>query len=381
MIFLNRPVKRGAKLARLAADRALLRFVNGLALVMDGSMTPKGASPRERILGRGAGKLEVWRYLPPRAHTHETDHDEATTTGRFPVPLLLVPPLMVRPYIYDLRPEHSMVRTLNRAGFDVYLVDFGVPDKDDRDIRLDDYVLDFLPAAIESVRKSSGSTDITLVGYCMGAILSLLYTAAWHDAGVRNLVSIAAPIDFGKMGLLTHLARVAHDQVQFLADRIGNVPGFLSSQSLKLMAPVKRFTRYADLFVNLYDDEYVKGFDAMSTWSDDFIAYPQQAFKQFMSECMVGNQLKEGMSFGGRRADLADVTCALLAFAGRGDTIATPASARAIVEATRPREHDYREVHGGHIGVVVGGRAPDEVWQPTIEWLRPRSLKTRQEAA
>ncbi len=373
MLFLSpRTVRKSQKLARLAADRALLRFVNGLALVMDGSMTPIGNTPRERIFQ--SGKLEVYRYLPSRDDTNEPDTDAATATGHFPVPLLLVPPLMVRPYIYDLRPEHSMVRHLRNAGFDVYLVDFGVPDREDAHTRLDDYVLDFLPRAVEAVRKRQGVQEVSLVGYCMGAIFSLLYTAAWNDPNIRNIISIAAPIDFAKMGLLTHLARAGHSQVQFLADRIGNVPGFLNSQALKLLAPLKRFTRYADLFFNLYDDEWVKGYDAMSKWADDFIAYPQQAFKQFMSEVMVQNRLMQGMQLGDRTADLKTVTCSLLAFAGKEDTIATPASARAIVEATSPREHEYHEVHGGHIGVVVGGRAPREVWTPMVEWLRPRSL-------
>jgi polyhydroxyalkanoate synthase len=373
MFLSPRTLKRGKKLAKLATDRALLRFVNGLALVMDGSMTPIGDTPKERIFHEG--KLEVWRYLPRSEDTSEPDNDAATVTNRFPVPLLLVPPLMVRPYIYDLRPDHSMVRFFRRAGFDVYMVDFGVAERADRETRLDDYVLDYLPKAIAAVRKRQGENDITLFGWCMGAIFSLLYTAAHQDAGVRNIVSIAAPIDFAKMGLLTHLARLGHDQVQFLADRIGNVPGFLNSQALKMLAPVKRFTRYADLFINLYDDEWVKGYDAMSTWANDFIAYPQAAFKQFMSEVMVENKLMQGLELGGRKADLKKVGCSLLAFAGREDTIATPASARAIVEATSPRDHEYHEVHGGHIGVVVGGRAPKEVWTPTVEWLRPRSLR------
>jgi polyhydroxyalkanoate synthase len=372
MIFFSpRTVKRGKKLARLAADRALLRFVNGLALVMDGSMTPIGTTPRDRILVDG--KLEVFRYRRSEEH-HDPDRDEAIATTCFPVPILLVPPLMVRPYIYDLRPEHSLVQFLRRAGFDVYLVDFGVPEREDRHTRLDDYVLDYLPKAIAAVRAHQGVDDISLVGYCMGGIFSLLYTAAFHDARVRNLVTIAAPIDFAKMGLLTHLARLGHGQLQFLADRIGNVPGFLNSQALKMLAPVKRFTRYADLFVNLYDEEWLKGYDAMSTWANDFIAYPQQAFKQFMSEVMVGNQLMQGMRFGDRVADLKTVQCSLLAFAGREDKIATPASARAIASATRPREHAYHEVGGGHIGVIVGGRAPREVWRPMVDWLRPRSL-------
>src|SRR6478735_2200716 len=241
MTFQRRAVRKGARVVRRAADRTLRGFVNGLALVMDGSMTPVGDTPRTRILHQG--KLEVWRYLPPHDDANEPDKDESVATTRFPVPILLVPPLMVRPYIYDLRPEHSMVRFLNRAGFDVYLVDFGVPEREDRHTRLDDYVLDFLPTAVEAVRKHHGTRDLSLVGYCMGGIFSLLYTAAFADAGVRNLVTVAAPIDFDKMGLLSHVARLAHDQVQFLADRIGNVPGFLNSQALKMLAPIKRFTR------------------------------------------------------------------------------------------------------------------------------------------
>jgi polyhydroxyalkanoate synthase len=372
MLFLSPEIlKRGKQLARLATDRALLRFVNGLSLVMDGATTPTGTTPRERILHRD--KLEVFRYLPEH-DASDPDHDLATDQAHFPVPILLVPPLMVRPYVYDLRTDHSLVRHLRRAGFTVYLVDFGVPEKADADTRLDDYVLDYLHAALAAVRTAHASDDVTLAGYCMGAIFSLLYTATWHDPHVRNLVSIAAPIDFAKMGLLTVLARAGHSQVQMLADRIGNVPGFLNSEALKLLAPVKRFTRYADLFINLYDEEWVKGWEAMAQWSNDFIAYPQQAFKQFMSEIMVGNKLMDGLTFGDKHADLTNVTCALLAFAGLDDQIATPASARAILEATRPRESEYHEVAGGHIGVVVGSKAKAEVWQPIVDWLRPRSL-------
>jgi polyhydroxyalkanoate synthase len=255
----------------MVAGRALARAVNGLALAIDGSMTPIGDTPKERIFQRG--KLEVFRYLPDEDQ-HERDEDAATLTERFPVPILLVPPLMVRPYIYDLRPEHSIVRFLMARGFDVFLVDFGVPEREDAGTRLDDYVLDYLPNAVRAVRESAGTHDVTLLGYCMGAIFSLLYVAAWEDRAIRNLVSIAAPIDFAKMGILSHLARMADRQVQFFADQVGNVPGFINSQVLKMLAPVKRVTRYFELLFKLHDDEWVKGYDAMSTWANDFIAYP-----------------------------------------------------------------------------------------------------------
>jgi polyhydroxyalkanoate synthase len=372
MIFLTpQRLARGRKLARLAADRALLRFVNGLALVMDGSATPRGDTPRRAILVDG--KLSVFRYLPAEEQD-DPDRDEPVDTRRFPVPLLLIPPLMVRPYVYDLRPEHSLVRFLRDAGFDVYLVDFGVPDAGDSDVRLDDYVLDFLPKAVAAVRREQGQHDVSLAGWCMGGIFALCYTAAWRDEGVRNIVTVASPIDFHKMGLLSTMARAAHTQVAALTDRIGNIPGFVNANALKLLAPAKQVSRYADLFINLWNDEYVKGFDAMSHWANDFIPYPKEAFKQLVGEVVAGNRLLEGLRFGERTARLSDVGCALLAFAGEDDVIATPASARAVLEATRSADATFREVPGGHIGVMVGGRAPQTVWGPAAEWLRPRSL-------
>ncbi len=365
--------KRTTKLARLAVDRAISRLANGLLLVVDGAATPVGNTPRDLVLRKG--KLEVHRYRAPAREEIEMGTETVVVDERaFRVPILIVPPLMVRPYIYDLRPEHSMVRLLRRFGFQVFLVDFGVPDRHDTGVRLDDYVLDWLPAAVEAVRVSAGSRELSLLGYCMGSIFSLLYTAAWRDAGVRNIVSIAAPTDFTKMGLLTTLARVGHEQAMNLTDRIGNVPGFVSSQALKLMAPIKRFTRYADLFINLWNDEYVKGFDAMHRFTNDFIPYPQAAFKQFLQEVVVENGLKDGLRFGDRVADLREVRSNLLVYAGREDTIAPPRAVRPILELVGSTEKDYREVPGGHIGVIAGGKAADAVWKTAAEWLRPRSL-------
>jgi len=374
MLFLGgKSLAKGKRLARLAADRAVLRFVNGLQMVMDGGMTAVGDTPKDRVLKDG--KLEVLRYRPRDPEEVEIGTETLTVgPGTLPVPVLLVPPLMVRPFVYDLRAEHSMVRSLRRAGYDVFLVDFGVPDREDAGVRLDDYVLDYMPKAVGAVRKATGRAPVSIVGYCMGGIFGLLYTAAWEDAQVRNLVTIGAPIDFSRMGLLTLLARTANDQVRFLADRIGNIPGKLNSRALKMLTPVKAVTRYADLFVNLWNDEYVRGYESIDAWMSSFIPYPRDAFKQLMKEFFRDNGLVQGLRFGDRTADLGKITCSLLAFAGVDDTIATPASARVIRELCASPDFEYLEVPGGHIGVLAGSRAPAAVWDKTASWLRPRSL-------
>lgn len=369
-------VAKSRSLARLAADRAVLRVVHGLQMVMDGGLTEVGATPKGLVLEDG--KLRVWRYARPEAIDYDLGHDTMTVEpAALPVPVLLIPPLMVRPFVYDLREEHSMVRTLRRAGFDVFLVDFGVPDADDREVSLDTYVLEYLPKAIEAMRAASGQRQVSLCGYCMGGIFALLYAATHRDPDVRNVVTIGTPIDFSKLGLLTLLARATSGQVDRLMDVIGNIPGDLSSQAFKLLAPLRRFTRTADLLVNLWDEDYVRGHESIARWTSEFIPYPRDAFKQFMREFFRHNGLVAGMSFGDRRADLGAITCSVLAFAGASDQVAPPASARAIRELCASRDLEYVEVPGGHIGVFAGPRAPALVWQKTADWLRPRSTAVR----
>src|SRR5262245_53161427 len=123
MLFVGaKRMAQGRKLAKLAADRAVLRFVHGLQLVMDGALTQVGDTPKDLVLRKG--KLEVHRYRPPETEEVELGHETLRVEPHaLPVPILLIPPLMVRPYVYDLRAEHSMVRFLRRAGYDVFIVD------------------------------------------------------------------------------------------------------------------------------------------------------------------------------------------------------------------------------------------------------------------
>jgi polyhydroxyalkanoate synthase len=288
--------------------------------------------------------------------------------------VLLIPPLMVRPYVYDLRPDHSMARTLRDRGFDVFVLDFGVPDRGDEGIRLDDYVLDFVPRAVDATLKASGQPGVTLAGYCMGGIFAMLHAAAHRDERVRNVVTIGAPVNFEKMGVVTVAARLGSRHVDRLLDRVGNVPAFAAIQGFKIMSGTKAITKYADLFLKLYDDQYVRGFDAVNTWVNDLIPYPKEAFKQMVKDVVSGNKLlRRELKFGDKNADLATMTQPLLAFAGSSDNIATPASTKGILDLVGSKDKRLYEVPGGHVGVVAGSAAPAKVWRPMAEWLASRS--------
>lgn len=156
------------------------------AATLDNSTAAVGRTPKDVVWKRN--KARLYRYRARRATLN-------------PTPLLLVHSLVSRSYILDLIPGNSFVEYLVEQGFDVYLTDWGIPTAEDRGLRLEDYVLDYLPRMVDAVLATSGATDLSMLGYCMGGLLTLLYGAAHPESPVRNIISLATPVDFEHMGL------------------------------------------------------------------------------------------------------------------------------------------------------------------------------------
>ncbi|MBI5513422.1 MAG: alpha/beta fold hydrolase [Deltaproteobacteria bacterium] len=349
--------------SRRSVRKKVAQVMNGLSLLVDGSARVQlGSAPNQSIYK--AFNLEVLHILP-RAP------EEGGGARRTPV--LLIPPLAVRPYVYDLRPDHSMVRVLRDFGLDVYVLDFGVPRAVDRNLTLDHYVFTFLPQAIDAVRRHAGAETVHLAGYCMGGLFALLYTAARGER-VRSVVTVGAPINFDKLGVLTLAAHLGKKPMDALLERLGNVPSFAAEAGFKLMGGTRTITKWADLVAHLDDDGYVRGFDAINTWVNDLLPYPGEAFRQLLREVVTGNKLlKGGLVLADREVNLRRVEAPLLAFSGRTDNIATPEATRAILECVGSRDKSLREVPGGHVGVIAGSEARTHVWEPAARWLVERA--------
>ena len=69
------------------------------------------------------------------------------------IPVLLVFALINRPEIFDLRPGNSFVEFLLAEGFDVFLVDWGVPDEEDSEMGLAEFVCDELHWAVRETLR------------------------------------------------------------------------------------------------------------------------------------------------------------------------------------------------------------------------------------
>ena len=120
-----------AQRVRREVERSLLRAKNGIRYVT--SPVNVGATPKDVVWRRD--RAELWRY-------------RGDVPIRYDPPLVFVHSLVSRSYILDLRPGNSAVEFLVAQGFDVFLVDWGVPDERDAENTIETYVDEYLPRAI-----------------------------------------------------------------------------------------------------------------------------------------------------------------------------------------------------------------------------------------
>lgn len=295
----------------------------------------------------------------------------------YSVPVLIVTPLLVRPYILDLSPGLSFVDHLTRQGFDLFLVDFGTPDRSDLNRRFEDY-LDDISLALEHTLAASDSPSVTLFGYCLGGLFAVLY-GALHPEKIKNLITVATPIDFSKAGPLYRWLQGL--DVDRLVEAFGNIPGDWIRDRVRLFAsttqPRRNFKIWFDLLLHLWDWEYLERERLLHDWLGDLRAFPGEAYRQFIKELVQGNKLvKRQLCIGGKPVDPSRITCPLLVLNHTEDLLALPESAKPLVEISASNESEFVEVSGGsvgHVDIIVGKEGPEVTWPKVSLWLEPRS--------
>lgn len=343
------------------------------------NQTPYQEILRERIMSvRHYPRIQL---APTKAGSKR--HKYSKVTHR--LPLVLVPPLAATSVIFDLLPQRSVVRFFLERGFDVYLIDWGEVTAADHDISLETYVAQWMPAALASIRKHSGQEEVSIFAYCMGGLLSLIYAAITQDHGIRNMVTVASPVDMHQGGIAGRVLSILHRPVRVISGllhvslldlpaRYVHVPGWLNSLAFKLTDPVGNIAHRLELLMNLWDREYLKQSQAMSGWFNNMVDYPGETIKDIAVHLMLNNRMSKGvMRFRNQEAKFINVNCAILAFAGDQDTVVSVRAAHKVLDIVSSQDKEFCIVPGGHAGIFAGSSAPENAWAISADWLAERS--------
>lgn len=288
--------------------------------------------------------------------------------ARTHVPVLLVPSMINRWYVLDLRQGASFADALAAgAPWDTYCFDWGVPEDEDRYLAWDDVVAR-LRRVVRRVLRLSGASKVAIVGYCMGATLSGIFTAL-HPELVAALVNLAGPFDFSEAGRLGTMV-----DARWFDPRAMTSAGNLSAQQMQAgflaLAPTGSIAKWVGLFDKIHDERSREAFAALETWASDNVPFPAAAYVTYIEELYQKNLLVRGEHHvAGERVDLARIRCPVLTIVAEKDAICPPKAALALNALATGEPKDVLSVPGGHVGAVVGSRAARELYPAVRSWL------------
>jgi polyhydroxyalkanoate synthase subunit PhaC len=345
--------------SRVEFERALQRSVKGLGYFA--SPAPVlGASPKDTLISRGT--LRLYHYRPMSDEVYR-------------VPVLLVMATTNRGYIFDMVPGQSLVEFLLKQGYDVFMIDWEAPGYEERNLGLDDYVLDFLPSCVDRVLKETGENEVSVIGYCFGGVLSLLWAALHPDGPLKNLVTFTTPVDFTKMEMFQAWADKRFFDVDRLVATFGNCPAEMLYTAFDMLRPGGRIAGNIRLWDNMWNDEFVKSYRMFDRWATDILPLAGRYFKETTEKLMWDNALYEGrLDIAGRRVDLANITVPFMHVVAEHDHIVPYAASRPLAEKIGSTDKQEVVLKGGHVSLVAGGNAIRRLWPQLDVWLQERSV-------
>jgi len=211
----------------------------------------------------------------------------------YQIPLLFVPPWVNKYYALDLQPQNSFIRFMVERGFTAFVISWKNPDTSMEHIGFDDYVSLGPLAALEVVKKITGSPKVNTVGYCIaGEMLATVppYLAAKGDDTINSVTFVVTVLD---------LHAEVNDFTAFMGEpalraarQQMDVHGYLDSHSMMAAFEIMRAN---DLIWSNVINNYLLGkeppaFDLLY-WNNDGTRMTRDAHMFFMREIALENGL------------------------------------------------------------------------------------------
>ncbi|WP_396653004.1 class III poly(R)-hydroxyalkanoic acid synthase subunit PhaC [Metabacillus arenae] len=337
------------------------RLTRAMEVVTSDPDPEVGLTPKEVIWTKNKAKL--YRYVSDQPK-------------KFNVPLLLVYALINKPYILDLTKGDSLVEYLVNRGFDVYLLDWGTPGYEDKKMKLDDYILDYIPRAVRKVLRTSNSDNVSILGYCMGGTLTSIFAALHSELPVRNLIFMTSPFDFEETGLYGSFLDERYFDIDNVVETLGLIPPEMIDFGNKMLKPTTNFYGpYVSLVDRADNEKFVRNWKLMQKWVSDGVPFPGEAYRQWIRDFYQNNKLIKGeLVIRGRKVNLENITANVLNLSAERDHIAQPHQVEALMDVISSKDKEYVSLPTGHVSVTFGSKAVKLTYPTVGDWLEKRSM-------
>ena len=269
-------------------------------------------------------------------------------------PVVFVPSLINPPFILDLGKGNSLLRWLAGPGRHCLLVDWGAPDASARDMDVTAHVEQLLVPLLRRLDRPP-----ILVGYCLGGTIA---AAAACRTPVAGLAMLAAPWHFSGFGPARARIAALWADAEPVCRAIGLVPMEVLQSGFWQLDPAKTIRKYERFATLDPASAAARDFVALEDWANAGAPLPYATGRQLFEDFIAHDTPGTGQwAVGGARVDPARLTIPVVDFVSLTDRIVPAASAIGV--------SDRRELGAGHVGMVVGGGARAQLWEPLADWI------------
>lgn len=345
-----------AKVYQDEAEKNTLRYQKMMDLLLKTPEPEVGLTPKEVIWTKNKAKL--YHFLSSEEKKH-------------PIPIMITYALINRPYILDLSPGNSLVEYLLQNGFDVYMIDWGIPGPEDKNLKFDDYILDYMPKALKKVLQKANSSQVNLLGYCMGGTMTAMFAALQEKEVINKMVLLASPIEFSQAGLYTAWLDKKNCNVDLMVDTMGNIPADMIDFGNKMLKPITNFiSSRTNLWDRSWDERFLQNWRSMDKWLNDGTPFPGEAFRQWIKDFYQDNKLiKKQLYLRDTLVDLSSITCPVLNITGERDHIVPINQSNNLEQYINSAQYKYYQINAGHVSLAVGKTASRKVWPQISDWF------------
>ena len=256
-------------------------------------------------------------------------------------------------------------------GIDIYVLDWGIAGPQEKSLRFDDLVMEYLPHVVHQVLEASGEERLHILGFCIGGILATLYAALYPDAPLSTMILLATPIDFSEAGVLGTWLHPRSFDVDQLVEAMGNIPAALIFAGARLLSLV-----VAPALVEEFatDERASEIWQAISLWALDGVPFPGEAFRQLVKDFYQSNKLiTDQLTLAGKPVHLSNITVPILNVSAQEDHLIPLSQIEPLFKKVSSTEKELVIVPGSHSALATGQQAVRTLWPREWDWLARHS--------
>lgn len=254
---------------------------------------------------------------------------------------------------------------LRAQGIRPLVIDWGDPNEEEQRFNCSTYMTQRLLPALGAIKAKS---PLLLAGYCMGGLLALAL-AQHAQERFAALALLATPWnfhshDFPRVPLGDHHAQRLHE----VLGRQTTVPGEII-QTLFYATNPWLFARKFAAFNQLSSaSEEAEDFVAIESWVNDNVDMAAPVARECLIDWVQDNLPAKGAwDVGGATLRPQSLQLPTFAACPAHDTIVPPNCAEALLPLLN--SPTVIRPASGHVGMVAGGNAKAELWQPFCAWV------------